>query len=186
MSTTHNFDVPVAGTLADTDQYLQSNATTGRSAYATGAQLKSFMMSGVVTTAATTLTLSATTHAGRTVVVSSAAALAITLPQATGTGNTYRVYMSVAATATAHTIKVGNSTDNMAGGLAVFDTSATDITAIAFAATATDDTITMDGTTRAGTAGTQIEIQDVATGKFRVLMHGAATGSYATPFSATV
>lgn len=186
MSTTHNFDVPAAGTLAGTDQYLQANATTGRSAYATGEQLRSFIGSGFVSTTATTLSVSAASHAGRVIAVNSAAPIAITLPQATGTGNTFRFVFGVAATGTVSTIKVGNATDNMNGGMAIFDTSATDITAIAFAATATDDTISVDGTTRAGTVGTIIDIIDVKSGLFAVRMTGAATGSYATPFSATV
>lgn len=140
----------------------------------------------VVTTAATTLTLAASTHSQRTTVVSSAAPLAITLPQATGTGNKYRIVYTVAATATGHTIKVANATDNMAGSMAVYDTSATDITAIAFSATATDDTVTLNGTTQSGVKGTTVEIEDVATGLFSVRVMGPATGSYATPFSATV
>ena len=140
---------------------------------------------GIVTTTATTLTVTAALHAGKTILVNSAAPIAITLPAATGTGNKYRFVIGVAATATTSTIKVVG-TDDFEGGIAIFDTSATDITAIAFAATATDDTITLDGTTKAGTRGTQIDIEDVASGLFSVSMRGAATGSYASPFSATV
>jgi hypothetical protein len=57
---------------------------------------------------------------------------------------------------------------------------------LAFAATATDDTITLNGTTQAGTRGTTIELEDVEAGLWSVRVVGAATGSYATPFSATV
>ncbi len=48
MSTSHTFDVPGAGTLADADQYLQANSTLGgRSAYATGAQVKLFVQTPI-------------------------------------------------------------------------------------------------------------------------------------------
>src|SRR5690348_6651807 len=61
---------------------------------------------GVVDTTATTLTITQATHGNRTVTISSAAPIAITLPQATGTGSVYRFQMQVVATATSHTIKV--------------------------------------------------------------------------------
>lgn len=139
----------------------------------------------VVDTTATTLTVTAAAHANRIVTISSAAPIAVTLPAATGTGNTYRFVFEVAATATTSSIKcVG--TDDFAGMLAQFDTSATDITGIAFAATATDDTIAFDGTTRSGVLGTIVELIDVATGHWAGSVRGPATGSYATPFSATV
>jgi len=139
----------------------------------------------VVNTTATEFTVTAAAHAGRTVTISSAAPIAVTLPAATGTGNTYRFVFEVAATGTTSSIKcVG--TDDFAGMLAVFDTSATDITAIAFAATATDDTMAFDGTTRSGVLGTIVELIDVATGHWAGGIRGPATGSYATPFSATV
>lgn len=139
----------------------------------------------VVNTTATELTITAAAHAGKTVTISSAAPIAVTLPAATGTGNRYKFVFEVAATGTTSSIKcVG--TDDFAGMLAVFDTSATDITAIAFAATATDDTMAFDGTTRSGVLGTVIELEDVASGHWAGMVRGPATGSYATPFSATV
>lgn len=173
------------GDVADGDVLLVHDTSAGLKKSMSVGQLRSDLGS-VVATSATTLAVTAASHAGKTVVISSAAPLAVTLPQATGTGNRYRFVVTVAATATGHTVKVANATDNMAGSMAIFDTSATDITALAFAATATDDTITLDGTTKAGTVGTVIDIEDVKTGLFSVLVRGAATGSYATPFSATV
>lgn len=184
MSTTHNFDVPVAGTLLDTDQYLQSNATTSRSAYATGAQLRSFLSGAIVNTTATTLTVTAASHAGRVVTINSAAAIAVTLPQATGTGNKYEFWIGVAATATSHTIKVSNATDVMAGYSFCVTTSSDN--AEGFKTSATSDTITLNGTTLGGVVGDFIQIRDLKTGVFSVMMFAAPTGTEATPFSATV
>jgi hypothetical protein len=141
----------------------------------------------VITTTATVFSLTQALHHGKTVVWNAAASSAITLPTSTGGGMKFRIVVGVAATGTAHTIKVAaGSTDDMQGGLAIFDTSATDIMCLAFAATATDDTITLNGTTQAGTRGTTIELEDVEAGLWSVRVVGAATGSYATPFSATV
>ena len=144
---------------------------------------------GVVDTTATQLTITAASHAGKTVTVSSAAPIAITLPQATGTGNRYRFNIRVAATATTSTIKVANATDVMSGAVHV-STSATttNVAAIvaAFHSTASDDTITLNGTTLGGVAGDWVEVVDIKTGVFQVHLNTKATGSYATPFSATV
>ena len=59
-------------------------------------------------------------------------------------------------------------------------------TASIFETAATDDTITFNGSTTGGIAGATVELQDVATGFWSVRVIGAATGTEATPFSATV
>jgi hypothetical protein len=143
---------------------------------------------GVVDTTATQLTVTAASHAGKTVTISSAAPIAVTLPAATGTGNAYRFNVRVAATATSSTIKVVG-TDVMSGVVHVQTTATTtDVAAIvaAFRTTATDDTITLNGTTLGGVLGDWIEIVDVKSGVFQVHGNTKATGTYATPFSATV
>ena len=138
----------------------------------------------VVATTATTLQITRALHNGRVVVVNSAAPIAITLPQATGTGATYEFYIGVVATATAHTIKVGNTTDVMAGFQFTVTTSSSNVEG--FATTATDDTISVNGTTKGGIVGDRYIIKDVATGIFSVTMFSSSTGTEATPFSATV
>ena len=70
----------------------------------TAAVLRESIDGGVVATTATTLTITAASHAGKTVVINSTAPIAITLPQATGTGNKYRFFVGVVATATSHTL----------------------------------------------------------------------------------
>jgi hypothetical protein len=142
------------------------------------------MASAPVATTATSLTITAAAHAGRTVAINSTAPIAITLPQATGTGNKYRFWVGVVATGTAHTIKVANATDVMAGY--AFAVTTTSDNAEGFKTSATSDTISMNGTTLGGVVGDMYEIEDVKTGIFSVKCFTAPTGTEATPFSATV
>lgn len=151
---------------------------------ATVAQLRTAINAAVVNTTATSLTVTATEHAGRMITISSAAPATITLPQATGTGNTYRFAFLVAATGTATTIKVANSTDILSGYVFCVTTSSDN--AEGFKTTATDDTMSFNGTTKGGVVGDQIEITDAKTGVFLVRGFTAPTGTEATPFSASV
>ena len=139
---------------------------------------------GVVNTTATALTITQALHGNRVVTVSSAAPIAITLPQATGTGTKYRFVIQVAATATSHTIAVANATDVMQGIQFALTTSSDNV--IAYKTSATSDTITLNGTTKGGVAGAEYEITDIKTGFFQVRGIDYSTGSTVTPFSAAV
>lgn len=153
--------------------------------YASIDQMRTGAATVVATTAgATTLTITATSHSGKTIVLNNTAPIAVTLPQATGTGNKFRFFVAVAATATASTIKVANATDVMAGFQFTVTTTATNVEG--FATSATSDTISINGTTLGGIAGDVITIEDVKTGVFSVIMLSSSTGTEATPFSATV
>lgn len=132
---------------------------------------------------AATLVMNPAIHNGRTIYLN-ATPIAVTLPQARGSGARYRFVVGVAATATQTTIAVANATDVMTG--IVFAATTTSDNAEAFIASATSDTISLNGTTKGGVVGDVIEIEDVATGVFRVLGFTAPTGSEATPFSAAV
>lgn len=187
MSTIHNIHGDMAAgssALQPTDEIPIWEAATGLSKKLTGAQLLGGTGGVVATTAgATTLTLTQAAHGGRTVVLNNTAPITVTLPQATGTGSLYRFFVAVAATATASVIKVANATDHMLG-LAISST--TSSTALIWVATATDDTVSMNGSTLGGLVGAVVEIRDVATGVFSVETRSATTGAAATPFSATV
>jgi hypothetical protein len=153
----------------------------------TGTQVLSFIQQNigtVVDTTATTMTITAASHASKTVTISSAAPIAVTLPQATGTGNKYHFVLMVAATATQHTIKVANSTDVMQGYVFALTTSSANV--IGYGTSASSDTITLNGTTTGGVIGSEWFIEDVKTGFFQVHGRDAPTGTTATPFSATV
>jgi hypothetical protein len=139
----------------------------------------------IVNTTATTLAVTATEHAGRIVKISSAAAIAVTMPASTGSGNVYAFVLNVAATATAHTIKVAaSSTDIVAGCTIIAQTDTAQVNG--FLTTATDDTITLNGTTQGGAKGCRVELIDIATNTWNCLITSGASGTVATPFSATV
>ena len=137
-----------------------------------------------VATTATSLTVTAAAHAGRTVAVNSTAPIAVVLPQATGTGNKYKFWIGVVATATGHTIKVANATDVMSGVSWCLTTASANV--VGYGTTATSDTVTLNGTTLGGVVGDMVELEDVKTGIFSVKIFASPTGTTATPFSATV
>ena len=138
----------------------------------------------LVAVTAATLTATVADHAGRTVVLSAAAGQAITLPAATDSGNAYKFFVATTITSNTTTIKVADATDVMAGVAIVAND--TDASASIFETAASSDTITFNGSTTGGILGATVELQDVATDLWSVRVIGAATGTEATPFSATV
>tara|TARA_Y100000114_G_scaffold147869_1_gene160174 strand:+ start:834 stop:1334 length:501 start_codon:yes stop_codon:yes gene_type:complete len=133
-------------------------------------------------TADTTLTSAA--HAGRTMNLNVASGATCTLPAASGTGNTYKFFVQTTVTSNSYKIQVANANDTMAGIAVVANDS--DNSASIFETAAASDTITLDGTTTGGILGGQVELQDVASNVYRVLINQSATGTEATPFSAAV
>jgi hypothetical protein len=132
-------------------------------------------------TASATLTRS---DADATITVNAAAGLTLTLPAATGLGDTYTVVIGTTVTSNSVIIKVANSSDIMAGS--AIQAADAGSTSNMWEAGASDDTITLNGTTTGGIKGDRVILQDVATNLWSVTVIGAATGTEATPFSATV
>ena len=133
------------------------------------------------------LTASATLsayHADATVVVNAAAGLTLTLPAASGTGLAFDIVIGTTVTSNSVAIKVANASDVMTG-LAV---QAADggATVGAYETAASDDTITFNGSTTGGIKGDRVILKDIAANLWSVTVIGAATGTEATPFSATV
>lgn len=137
--------------------------------------------------AGSTLTLTASQHAGREINLDTLTGSVVTLPAATGTGNTYKFVVTVLATSNSHIIKVANTSDAMQG-MIISTLSGTPTTNNIWPATAgTSDTITLNRTTTGSvTKGEWITIQDIATNVFQVDGVITQSGSAATPFSATV
>jgi hypothetical protein len=137
--------------------------------------------SPIVHTAGATLTLA---QAERLNVLHAAAGQAMVLPAASGSGACFRFMVKTTITSNTTTIKVANATDVMQGTAIVAQDG--DDTVVMFEASATADTITLNGTTTGGLRGDQIELEDVEVGLWRVQAVLTATGTEATPFSATV
>ena len=137
----------------------------------------------IVSATAATLTVTSASHSGRMVVLDRAAGQAVTLPAATGSGNCYKFFVATTITSNSTTIKVVGD-DTMAGVAIVANDGGN--SASIFEAGATADTITFNGSTTMGLKGDVVELQDVAADLWSVRVVGAATGTEATPFSATV
>lgn len=138
----------------------------------------------IVNTTASTLTVTRDLHDGRTVTLNRAAGIAVTLPAASGSGMRVKFVIGTTITSNSTTIKVANSSDIMAGfAIQSQDAGAT---LQMFETAASDDTVTFNGTTTGGIKGDIVELEDIATNLWSVRVTGAATGTEATPFSATV
>ena len=82
---------------------------------------------------------------------------------------------------TAHTISSVATGEVYTGVDWVFTTASANV--IGYATTATDNTITINGTTKGGVKGDIIEFWDIKTSTWSVDMFAQATGSTVTPFS---
>lgn len=141
----------------------------------------------VVSATGATLTVTEALHDGKTIVLNRSGGIAIALPAATASGMRLRFVVGTVS-ATGYVISSVVGTDLMEGiiiGASTTD-SATDA-ARTWLSGATDDTITLNGTTTGGAAiGDWVELEDLsATGWF---VRGMVTqsGSEATPFSDAV
>lgn len=136
---------------------------------------------GVITiTAATTLADDA--YAGVTINLNSTTGRIITLPAATGTGFSYKIFVGATVSSGSHVIRVASSSDVMQGAIAI----ATDIAGVTCPTAVDSDTLTMNGSTTGGVRGSLVELQDIATGIWMVRGSLVSTGAEATPFSAAV
>ena len=128
-------------------------------------------------------------HAGKTLSMAAAgAARTFTLPAATGTGNVYKFIVGVVNTSN-YIIKVADATDTIDGQVIVTNDSTAGGTAsvISWPTAATSDTITLNGTTTGGVGiGDYIELTDLIANQYVVSGMLKASGTEATPFSATV
>lgn len=136
--------------------------------------------------AGSTLTVTKALHSGRTILLDTASGSVVTLPAATGTGDTYRFVVSVSVTSNNHVIKVANASDTMIGSVTYTSGAAVGTSVIGDSATGTDDTITMNGSTSGGLQGTWYDITDIATGLWQVAGSNAYSGNAVAIFSATV
>ncbi len=138
--------------------------------------------------AGATKTLAVADHCATVKLDTASGGSTVTLPSATGSGKKFRFVISTLATSPAgHIVKVGNTTDVMQGIIGVLGTLPAGAT-MAFAAGATHDTITMNAGNKTGNTviGEWVEVQDFASGIWQVSGQLSASGTPATPFSATV
>lgn len=125
-------------------------------------------------------------HEGRTIVMSGAGgARTFTLPAATGGGGKYRFVVGEVNTS-GYLIKSVAGADLMKGCIIGNDGGGV-TTPLVWAAGATDDTITLNGTTTGGVSiGDWVELEDISATGWAVRGVVQQSGSEATPFSDTV
>lgn len=138
-----------------------------------------YLMQTITLTGTTTLTKD--NHGGTIVVHNAAGGGTLTLPASNGDGQTIKVIVHTTVTSSL-IIAVANATDVIRGGVSI----STDIAGVTMLAGGTDDTITMNGSTTGGLAGSTIELVDYKTGFWLVRGFLCSTGGEATPFSATI
>jgi len=139
---------------------------------------------GIVSAAAATLAVTPDAHAGQRIILDRAAGVTATLPAATGSGVRYEFIVATTVTSNGYIVRVANAADTMVG-TAITLQDAGD-TMVGFEGAGTSDTITLNGTTTGGIAGARIVVDDVKANLWAVSVVSAATGTEATPFSATV
>jgi hypothetical protein len=132
----------------------------------------------------TPLTLTAEAHSGTTITVNRAAGVTFTLPAAAGYGSIFEFVVGTTITSNSLIVQVANSSDIMSG--VAWQAADGGSTSNAWETGATDDTITLNGTTTGGIKGDRIILKDVAANIWAVSIFGAATGTEATPFSSAV
>jgi hypothetical protein len=143
----------------------------------------------VVNVTTATLAVDANLHAGRILTLNKADGITCTLPAATGSGDLYTFIVGTTITSVGAIIKVANATDTMVGSATLGQDSAN--TVVQFDAVAgTSDTITLNGAESGGLIGAIVTAKDIklngTTAVWLVDVFGTATGTEATPFSATV
>ncbi len=150
---------------------------------ATGAEINRVAdVSGRIISATANLTVAEATHEGKIVVLNKAAGLAVTLPDASGSGAIYRFVVGTALTSGAYSVKVTGATNVMVGSAIISDDAGTDV----FFTAATSDTITLNGSTTGGLVGSYIECIDALDNKWVVKVVAGGSSAGATPFSAAV
>ena len=145
-----------------------------------GATHFSGVVCGAIELTAAAVSLLELDHSGRPIALNKADGQTLTLPAATGSGAKFPFFVKTTVTSDL-VIQVANATDIMQGSVIVDGTGST-----MFQTAADSDTVTMSGTTTGGVAGSQIELEDVAAGVWRVSGFLNGTGAEATPFSAAV
>lgn len=185
MSTIHNIHGDMAaGTavLQPTDEIAIYEAASGLHKKLTGSLLQAGG-SGVVVTTATALSLTATQHANKLVVVNTNSTVAntFTLPAATGTGNRYEILNGIAQTQGSIVIKAAGS-DVMKGRALSFDSTAV-ATHQNFFVTLTATQAAWNRTTTGGIGHDRLLAYDDAAGTWRVFVECNSSGTNATPFT---
>jgi len=135
-----------------------------------------------VITAVATLSVTRALHAERIILLGVNSGFTSSLPAATGSGDKYTFIVSVTITSNNYIINADGS-DIMQGHAIGSDSEGEP--GNVWETGAASDRITMDGTTCGGYVGDTVELIDIASGVWRVIVYAKQTGVEVTPFSTT-
>ena len=145
----------------------------------------------VISATTTTLTLTQATHANKVVTIDKVAGVAFTLPEATGTGDVYKLVLGTAMTSGSTTVTAADTTNaDFAGTILMVDLDAATTAYIAQTIQATgDDIFTMNRTTTGGVnVGLDwVSFTDIKADLWQVegTLYVPTGSNPATPFSGT-
>lgn len=143
-----------------------------------------FVARGVGNISSATAAVSRKEHGGRTVRLSRASGITLTLPRATGSGTTFRFVVGTAISSNQYRINA-SGTDKFRGGVHIGDSGDTGAaTADLFTAGATANRINMTAAGGGGAVGDWIELEDFAEGFWAVTGVFTDVADPATPFAA--
>lgn len=132
-----------------------------------------------------TAAITALLHSERTLYVTGTAAAAYTLPEATGTGDTYRFYMGQVNVNGTTFVAADTANCSFHGTANLLDVDGNAQTAYFTATAGGTDTVTFNGTTTGGRIGDMVTFTDLATDVWHVHVEASvpAGSNVATPFS---
>lgn len=168
---------------------FDTNATRQRIALGDSIALERYLREGPSNGGAYNITASVigasqSQHANKVMTLNIAAGTTITLPFATGTQDKYTFVVGTTFTGSG-IIKVGRGADTFVG-TSISTVLAGSTAGFADGVGGTDDTLTMNGTTTGGIAGSMASFTDIAPNLWLVDARLISTATTITSFSATV
>ena len=118
------------------------------------------------------------------VTVNAAAGLTLTLPTATGSGYNFKIILGTTVTSGNVIVQRGLAADKFIG-MATQAGAASGAAPLTWKPGATDNTLTLNGSTKGGIIGDMILCTDMASGVWAVQVLGQASGAQVTPYSNT-
>lgn len=139
----------------------------------------------IVAATAATLAVTEALHDGKIITLDRAGGIAVTMPEATGSGMVI-TFIVITKFTTDGTITLADTTNTaLIGQASIVDSDTTDLIHM-FTPGATFDLVTLDGTNKGGGLGCWIQYIDLATDVWSVQIIEAVGGTApATPFSST-
>lgn len=186
MATLRTITVPDPG--ADARVLLTTDTSASTATDATTAELTRIadVSARLISVGGTALAVTVALHSDKVIKLDhTAAASTCTLPDATGSGAVFR-FIVTAVNTNNHVVVVPDASNTIKGSVNILDNDSNAQTA--YAASGTDDTLTLNGTTTGGQIGDWIEFVDIAadTWAVRGQLVVPAGSNVADPFSATV